>query len=56
MLATPAPDLAALGVKLRELLKIEQSIDSTTGWNGAEVRPVLADIDRLIPHAPEQLA
>ncbi|MDR3449304.1 MAG: hypothetical protein P4M15_06100 [Alphaproteobacteria bacterium] len=48
MLSTPAPDLPALAQKLRRLLSVEPAVNATNIWDGNEVLPVLADIDRLM--------
>jgi len=48
MLDTPAPDSAALKVKLDELLHVERGIDCTNSWEGCDVRQTMVDVARLL--------
>lgn len=51
MLDTPAPDRAALKVKLDQLLKVEECVDCTNAWDADEVRQTMADVARLLSDA-----
>ncbi|WP_047866995.1 hypothetical protein [Sphingomonas paucimobilis] len=53
LLALPAPDWAAAAWKVRQLLDPGTN-NQTSGWDGDLVRPLFADLDRLLPK-PEPL-
>lgn len=48
LLALPAPDWAAAAWKVRQLLDPGTN-NQTSGWDGDLVRPLFADLDRLLP-------
>lgn len=51
MLDTPAPDRAALRMKLEQLLKIDSGLSATNAWDADEVRQTIADVARLLADA-----